>query len=256
MDTLGAKQLTTDIAGFPAYVRVMTDQGLVRIQDVRVGDRVLSKPESGFGEQCYQRVSKTFSFKEQEIWIIKYCLVDVAKDCRHFSFEKVKRLAFKGQARSFEATPNHPFWVKGVGWTRCDQLKFGDLVETVDATKNAFIYYCGPVMQTTDSKISALYSERNLCDADKKGFEIDDLNYYYFILHDLIGERSVLADGQDFEKLDYDGQIIEVTDQTFCTTICNIEVEDSHTLYISGDGLWIHNANCGGFPDVRQRQYG
>ncbi|MEY4516677.1 MAG: hypothetical protein RL180_1023, partial [Pseudomonadota bacterium] len=94
MDTLGVKQLITDTAGFPAYVRVMTDQGLVRIQDVRVGDRVLSKPESGFGEQRYQRVSKTFSFKEQEIWIVKYCLVDAAKDCRHFSFEKVKRLAF------------------------------------------------------------------------------------------------------------------------------------------------------------------
>jgi hypothetical protein len=50
--------------GFCAGTLIHTDQGLVPIQDIKVGDLVLSKPESDEGEICYQPVVSTFQHDE------------------------------------------------------------------------------------------------------------------------------------------------------------------------------------------------
>ncbi len=43
-------------SGFVAGTLVHTDKGLVPIQDIKVGDRVLSKDENGEGETEYKKV--------------------------------------------------------------------------------------------------------------------------------------------------------------------------------------------------------
>ncbi|HNE92343.1 MAG TPA: Hint domain-containing protein, partial [Agitococcus sp.] len=48
------------ISGFVAGTLVHTDKGLVPIEQLQVGDMVLSKHESGQGEKAYKRVISTF----------------------------------------------------------------------------------------------------------------------------------------------------------------------------------------------------
>ena len=60
--------------GFVAGTLVHTDKGLVPIQDIKVGDLVLSKPvlskpEDGSGDIEYKPVVKTFVHEDKEMWI-------------------------------------------------------------------------------------------------------------------------------------------------------------------------------------------
>ena len=91
--------------GFAAGTLVHTDKGLVPIQDIKVGDLilskpVLSKPESGIGDIEYKSVISTFKSSEKK---------------RVFKVEYFNETA---DARGEEGrnyilcTNNHPFWVK------------------------------------------------------------------------------------------------------------------------------------------------
>ncbi len=73
-------------SGFVAGTLVHTDKGLVPIQEIQVGDMVLSKDKSGQGELTYSRVVKTM------------------KSDKKFSIMR----PFNG----VYCTDNHPFWAK------------------------------------------------------------------------------------------------------------------------------------------------
>lgn len=91
-------------SGFVAGTLVHTDKGLVPIQDIKVGDLilskpVLSKPESGVGEIEYKPVISTFtSPKKERIFKVEYFNETVAKQG-----EKGRNYIL--------CTSNHPFWV-------------------------------------------------------------------------------------------------------------------------------------------------
>ncbi|MFC2997556.1 hypothetical protein ACFODO_20390 [Acinetobacter sichuanensis] len=53
-------------SGFAKGTLVHTDKGLVPIQDIKVGDRVLSLSENGEGETAYKRVVNTFKSAEKK----------------------------------------------------------------------------------------------------------------------------------------------------------------------------------------------
>lgn len=57
---------------FVAGTLVHTKEGLKPIEQIQVGDWVLSKPESGEGEQAYKRVARTFSFEDKAVVRIQY----------------------------------------------------------------------------------------------------------------------------------------------------------------------------------------
>ncbi|WP_066804771.1 Hint domain-containing protein [Moraxella oblonga] len=59
--------------GFPAGTLVHTDKGLVPIQEIKVGDMVLSKAEDGSGETTYKPVISTFkSAYKEKIYKVEY----------------------------------------------------------------------------------------------------------------------------------------------------------------------------------------
>ncbi|MBV8658658.1 MAG: Ig-like domain-containing protein, partial [Burkholderiales bacterium] len=65
-----------DISGdscFPAGTGVWTDKGLVPIEEIKVGDMVLSKSEVT-GEQAYRPVTQTFVRHDREIWFFYYAV--------------------------------------------------------------------------------------------------------------------------------------------------------------------------------------
>lgn len=112
-------------SGFVAGTLVHTDKGLVPIQDIKVGDIVLSKPESGEGEKAYKHVFKTF---ESEI---KQSIISSVSD--------------------IFCTDSHPFWVKDNGWVVAKLLdKNKDLLYTLYTEKTG--YYDEPNYHLTEVK--------------------------------------------------------------------------------------------------------
>lgn len=92
-----------------------TKNGLVSIEQILVGDLVLSQPEMK-GELAYKRVVNTFVYEDKEAR-----LLELFKDDNL-------------QARSIVVRPNHPFWMKDVGWTRAENLPEGAILEVHDGS--------------------------------------------------------------------------------------------------------------------------
>jgi hypothetical protein len=101
--------------GFVAGTLVHTDKGLVPIEQIKVGDRVLSKHESGEGEQAYKRVLSTFkSVDSKKIYSIS-CIDKLP----------IKREIIPNAINEFETvylTDNHPIWVHKLGSWAADIL--------------------------------------------------------------------------------------------------------------------------------------
>jgi hypothetical protein len=205
---------------FPAGTPVWTEQGLKRIEEIRVGDFVLSQPEAG-GEQAYKRVVKTFVHEDKTLRSICYVTPE-------------------GDEYVVAATDNHPFWVVEeelgydeddeeitrttvLGWTAAENLRiFDHLVRLKDGSlarvvKNELVYRdnitgYGWVAAYEDAPAGCL-----------KNYVTGEI-----IANNVLGDRSI-ATG-DCPRLK--------------VRVYNFEVEDFHTYYVAGGGVWVHNTNC------------
>jgi len=97
---------------FVAGTLVHTKNGLRPIETLKIGDFVLSQPELK-GEQAYRRINDVFVFDDKAIYEVVY------QD-------------ESGRAETILATPNHPFWVTGIGWTGAEYLEQGNVLELSD----------------------------------------------------------------------------------------------------------------------------
>ena len=91
--------LTSLNSGFVAGTLVHTDQGLVPIEQIKVGDIVLSRHESCEGTLEYKRVTKTFKSAEEKVLFAVWYTVNGSP---------LERLLI--------CTKDHPFWIEGKGW--------------------------------------------------------------------------------------------------------------------------------------------
>ncbi|MEY9092560.1 polymorphic toxin-type HINT domain-containing protein [Paenibacillus sp. RC84] len=102
-----AEKLAWNCNCFVAGTKVQTDEGEKNIEDIQVGDKVLSKNEET-GEVTYKEVTATFNHETDEIYNIRV------------------------NGQTIESTFNHPFYVKEKGWTFVKDLKVGDLLVKSD----------------------------------------------------------------------------------------------------------------------------
>jgi RHS repeat-associated protein len=89
---------------FTAGTMVLTDEGEKNIEDIEVGDMVLSKNEET-GEQAYKEVTHLYQNDKEIIY----------------------ELTVGDQV--IETTDNHPFWVEGKGWVLAADLQDGDKLQ-------------------------------------------------------------------------------------------------------------------------------
>ncbi|GKU75957.1 polymorphic toxin-type HINT domain-containing protein [Paenibacillus sp. L3-i20] len=97
---------------FTAGTKVQTDEGEKPIEEIEVGDKVLSKNEET-GEVEYKEVVKLFQKQADEIYYVRI------------------------GDEVIETTGLHPFWLDEKGWTLVQDLKVGDLLVSSDGTKLA-----------------------------------------------------------------------------------------------------------------------
>jgi hypothetical protein len=113
---------------FVEGTKVLTDEGEKNIEDIQVGDKVLSKSEfDENGELAYKEVTALYTNYRNDI--IKLYIGDLL----------------------IETTDNHPFWVEGRGWVFADELQVGDRLQKADGStltidKVEFVLLDEPVM--------------------------------------------------------------------------------------------------------------
>ncbi len=105
LDALGGPGGVCFVAGTP----VVTARGLVPIEEVQVGDLVLSKSDDGQGDNRWQPVKTTFQKPPSATLDIRF-------------------QAEGGRVNDLGVTPNHPFWKRGVGWVEAGDLRVGNQV--------------------------------------------------------------------------------------------------------------------------------
>lgn len=91
---------------FTAGTVVKTSTGDKKIEEVKVGDKVLAKDDKT-GKVAYKNVAWLFQKQVDKLYII------------HVGREKI------------QTTNDHPFWIKGFGWVAAEDLKAGMMLEDV-----------------------------------------------------------------------------------------------------------------------------
>ncbi|KTT11649.1 hypothetical protein NS2R_13105 [Pseudomonas oryzihabitans] len=201
--------------------RVHTKDGLKPIEEIQVGDWVLSSPEDGSGSLEYKQVANTFVHEQQTI-------VRVG-----ISTEKTDTMVTIG------ATGNHPFWIEGIGWTRADELKIGNMLCMADGNFVKVVLQ-KPVYRTGRDGVGWVANMNNI--AESEGNVFDYANY-------------ALVDRREVDRYLSD-EVLASDDPYLKVRVYNIEVEDFHTYYVGAKGFWVHNANCEGVQLANSKVFG
>jgi hypothetical protein len=96
---------------FPAGTLIHTEKGLKPIEEIKIGEKVLSMDENT-ETTSYQLVTDLTQSDRP------YRLIEIALD----------------SGKSIEATDEHPFYIKGKGWNPASTLKVGQVLELHNGT--------------------------------------------------------------------------------------------------------------------------
>jgi hypothetical protein len=269
-------------ACFVAGTLVHTRDGLKPIEEIKVGDCVLSKPESGEGELSYHPVTQTFEHDDKEI----YCL--------ELSVLKEQPSGEKKPARDYDCiavTGAHPIWVKQMHfinpddsretrdihtWMTVEELwqKVWDgrywrpeegywgtpiRVELADG-RSAEIFDLYPVLQSGDSNIGVGFNyheqwhwePRGATLLFGKGVRSHLIDPSIKLITDLVSPEDA-----DYDYSDYDTEsemsVVNLSEGhlPMRRKVYNLKVADTHTYFVGKLGLWVHNKNWGD----RERQH-
>lgn len=148
------------------------------------------------------------------------------------------QLSHKGKLNCISASASALFLVKDLGWTRLDELKNGQIIQTKDPKIDALVFMSNPMRETTLPNSAGSYHVRNLFDADRKGFDIPDDDYFDLFEYDDHGVCAIL-DENSFSPLNVNGQEVHILSTTFKRTIYNLKVAELANFYISSNGLLV-----------------
>lgn len=263
---------------FVAGTRVLTESGLKPIQDIQVGEKVLSKPENGKGEPSYKPVLNTMVFHNKPIW-----LLDAQKIFEVWDYEgnKIDLETNRKAWKHFNClvTGNHPVWVVGTSrhkytgvdfydepyWKRVDELQPEEVITNADGvmygveraqpvyqfagdnvqSKDTYYWYEAPEEEDAIEEWEEDYKEyewrKELEEAQEKEVKgyCEDMSYFH-----KNGFYSPYVENDD-------GQIHLVNtlkDQSdeyipFTDTVYNLEVADNHTYFLDRANIWVHNTS-------------
>ena len=257
---------------------VHTERGLVQIQDIQIGERVLSA-DPITGQQSYQAVTKVIKTENLRVIFMEF---EYQLEPELSFFEKLK-LAKEIRAKfglegiglpsvQFMVTPEHPFWVEGKGWFTANQLTTKDIVVDKDGNKytaaaagynakaQANIY----TTAHTNVGLMPNYGLESSCE----GITVDlftgniiswnetiknnpNLNKLYSknihwkedLLEQLPEEGRANAHFHGFSQGDWVNPATIQWDEGegyVTTTVYNLEVENTHTYFVGEYGIWVH----------------
>lgn len=191
--------------GFVAGTPVWTDKGLVPIEQVKVGDAVLSRPK-GSGTPDHRTVTRTLAHDDKEIVCVRY--IDPTKPNTTFILY---------------STGDHSFWVDNAGWTEADLLRGSERLQLQD-DRVVDVLMVSPVYRTARPNVGWFNTSLSM---DDVGYEAD-----------FSGAPNILQ----FNA--YSPDELDEPDPRLKVRIYNLDVEDFHTYYVGAQGVWVHDAHC------------
>ena len=224
-------------SGFAAGILVHTDKGLVPIEQIKVGDMVLSKPEDGHDEQVFKPVINTMQTENVEVCLIKCIIKEVYKKAS----EEWRSIEYD-EFTYITCTPNHPFWVESKGWVIASLLEDDDEFQLADGCI-AIAYGAGDnqgVARTIYIREGYAYGWNLVSDAEN-----DDESVYSINVELNEGKTKQINPVKDPVQKEIKKKLGWWRDyqQRYSCTVYNFEVADTHTYYVSELGIWVHNAN-------------
>ncbi|GAB6141006.1 hypothetical protein JCM14076_17350 [Methylosoma difficile] len=249
---------------FVAGTLVHTQAGLKPIEQIQVGDYVLSKPESGDGELSYQRVTRTYEYEDREVYFL--------------AFHPVNPDGLRGPERDYVVvTGAHPLWIKSFSTLQ----EHGDRVDWVHTPVNAWmsvealytlmreydadggksIVFSGLISDGRDAKIHEIGPiARDLENPDYGTVKIAHWRWDGAgpaVRFGAAGPEATIREGQviydyAFGLIDRDYDLMEsmldwpehsLAYQLFHPMrrkVYNIEVEYTHTYFVGTQGVWVY----------------
>ncbi|MGV8990856.1 MAG: polymorphic toxin-type HINT domain-containing protein [Thiobacillus sp.] len=209
-------------ACFVAGTLIHTKNGLVPIEQIKVGDWVLSQPEDK-GELSYKPVTRTFVHESNDLWLISFgFVIEKNGQKEYFSDEIV-------------TTGGHPFFSTTKGWINAVELTGGGHIKMVDGNE-ASATYMSKIFQMEDPNVGHAPRDPGGEGMRDEGYGVDFTAAGYKVEH----RRRAPEAAWDF---DYNPMV---------RTVYNFEVADNHTYYIGTLGLWVHNTKS--VPVLVQRE--
>jgi RHS repeat-associated protein len=155
---------------FLAGTLVETAEGRRPIEEIKEGDRVLSRDERT-GEQAFKRVARLFRGHTSRV--VRVDVVELRPAKQRGRSER-HRVGTAGREESAEdgsdpdltqairCTTEHPFWVLGAGWTPAHRLRAGDRLSSSEGAE-LMVVACETVAE----------------EADHFNFEVEDWHTYF-----------------------------------------------------------------------------
>lgn len=234
---------------FAAGTLVHTKEGLKPIEQIQVGDYVLSKHDSGTGEQAYKRVLKTFAHPAETVIKVGYAEPGNPK-----------------LGNSIICTPNHPIWVAEVGsedkqpgWTAASNFanNWGGDGSKFELADGSLVRANGWLKIYATDQEGVGWLPQKMGDRQDIG-AIFDYGSYRVIEGKIVSYKPIAQEvlaGQELRDwaLEHDHPFYEVPEHFLLKLpVYNLEVEDFHTYYVGEYGVWVHNQNCGGLTFEQQ----
>ncbi|MCG3878373.1 hypothetical protein [Psychrobacter sp. Ps6] len=250
-------------SGFVGGTLVHTDKGLIPIQDIKVGDMVLSRDQHNVeGELVYKPVLRTIVTEDVPVFFAT------------FTPESVDDLPFE-QQNNFDlyidvlCTDSHPVWIQNKGWVKASDIEMGDMatlqngepafceignsgeiLEPIFKTENIEVGFIPNLSsQTNDGRFINLLTGKSLShggyDPVFKKLFIEDSGWKQRLLEQTPVELRDTAEFYNFRTGFWqEGAGIDWAEGEgpVTTTVYNIEVANTHTYFIGEQGLWVYDS--------------
>lgn len=196
-------------SGFAAGTLVHVKGGTKPIEQIKVGDEVLSKSVND-GRQEYKRVLRTFVHEHETVMETGYVLP-----------EKPNYIY------TIATSLNHIFWVVDDGWIAAKRLPFGPnafgrMVELADG-RHVEIGWSNNIYISETPNVGWIPSYMG--DVCRPG-----------ALWDYVNDRLVSTEVMALEEI----QEFELDDPYLKLPVYNLEVEDFQTYYVGEHGVLVH----------------
>lgn len=222
------------MTGFVAGTLVHTERGLVPIQEIKVGDEVLSRPEWEGKDAVtkYKRVTRAFCSGEDTIVQIPHI-----------------RESNPNLINIIYMSDHHLVWlVDKKEWVAAIDLVTSDKLTFINSEDFSYVWKPSEVFRLRLGENMSNYGTCNglseefrygssilQFDGDKLcTFNIDDYGYCDEKYIDDFTKSKILKNNILENKLE------SVSTGRFKLPIYIIEIEDHHTYFVGHDGLWVH----------------
>lgn len=253
------------LSGFVGGTLIHTENGLVLIRDIKVGDMVLYKDEKGEGELVYKPVIRTIRTENSPVFFAS------------FRPESINSVPFHKRKdpnlwADIIMTSNHPFWIEGKGWIAAEHIEMNDMALLKDVELARFIGG-----GSEDNKIDVIFKTDQPYEGYIPDFHSDtnsgrfvnietgrslsyggyDPIFRKLFIEDTLWRERLLAqtpvehrenaefygfrqgfwqDGAEIDWAEGEGPVT--------TIVYNLEVADAHTYFVGEHGVWVHDASA------------